>query len=172
VVPVVVVGLAVGAVVDEIVIPGIDYCLLSVTLAAWSPLMMPRISFAFTVRVPEDGWDSLTSLPETNPTIFAEGYRTVPPPPMMVKVPESLSPACCNVPLRVPAPSLGFSKDQSPAHFPVTSTAGGAVGVVAQPETTIIALASSKPSTFRMTLLLSRKGAVAQAEGSLRPTVI
>jgi len=46
------------------------YCLWSVILALSHPLIMPVIwlPLASTVRLPGVGWDSVMSLPETNPT--------------------------------------------------------------------------------------------------------
>src|SRR5262249_18873823 len=94
-------------------------------------------------------------LPETKPTIVAAGFLTARPPPTMRKFPESLAPSCWNVPLRVPPPRVGFSKDQSPAHFPVTLTLGGALGVVAQADVTIINPTNNRVNAVRMACPLS-----------------
>jgi hypothetical protein len=67
-------------------------CLCRVTCAWSRPLTQPLISVpaAFTVKVPDDGWDSVTWLPETDPMTIAEGCRTALPPPMTRKFPETL----------------------------------------------------------------------------------
>lgn len=75
--------------------------------------------------------------------MVAAGYLTVLPPPMIRKFPERFPPSCWNVPLNVPPPSDGSGYVQLPAHFPVTFTAGGAVGVDAHPVTIAIAPMSS-----------------------------
>src|SRR5262249_60674803 len=83
----------------------------------------------------------------------AEGYLTVLPPPMIRKFPDRFPPACWDVPLNVPPPSAGSGYVQLPAHFPVTFTVGGAVGVEAHPVIVAIAPMSSNEATKRMTLL-------------------